>query len=170
MTTRPESNEYNPYYGKYVGRVADGDIVANLKTQFDITRKVLTAIPEERGGYAYEPRKWTIKQVLGHLVDSERVFAYRALRIARNDSTPLPGFEQDDYVATANFNSRTLRSLIEEFASLRTANLELFKNFNDAEWLRRGTASGYGVSARALAYIIAGHELHHLGILKTRYL
>jgi uncharacterized damage-inducible protein DinB len=170
MTTRPDSTEYAPYYGKYVSLVPDGDIIANLEAQFNTTRKVLAAIPEERAGYAYEPGKWTIKQLVGHLVDSERVFAYRALRFGRNDPTPLPGFEQDDYVAQANFNARKLVSLVEEFAAVRQANLQLFKSFGHEEWLRRGTASGMGVSARALAYIIAGHELHHLGILKARYL
>jgi hypothetical protein len=170
MMARPDSTEYAAYYGKYVSLVPDGDITTTLATQLNDTLALLCAIPEERGGHAYAPGKWSIKELLGHVIDGERIFAYRALCIGRNDKTPLPGFEQDDYVANTDFNARTLGSLIDEFAAVRQANLQLFKHFTDAEWQRRGTASENEVSARALAYIVAGHELYHRDILKTRYL
>jgi uncharacterized damage-inducible protein DinB len=170
MTTRPETDEYAPYYGKYVTLVPDGDIATTLAAQLEDTLALFRSIPEERGSYAYAPGKWSIKELLGHVIDTERIFAYRALRIGRNDKTPLPGFEQDDYVDGTDFNARTLGSLIDEFAAVRQANLQLFKHFTDAEWQRRGTASEKEVSARALAYIVAGHELYHRDILKTRYL
>jgi uncharacterized damage-inducible protein DinB len=170
MTTRPESNEFASYYGSYIARVPDGDIATTLTRQFDATQTLLSSLPEEKGAYAYAPGKWSIKQLLGHLVDGERVFAYRALRIGRNDQTPLPGFEQDDYVAAGNFNARSLSSLLEEFSAVRIASVHLFTHFTDDQWQRRGTANGNEISARALAYIIAGHELHHVDILRTRYL
>ncbi|HYR83333.1 MAG TPA: DinB family protein [Terriglobia bacterium] len=170
MTTRPDSTEYAPYYGQYIALVADGDIVATLAAQMETTLSLLRTLSEEQGGYAYAPGKWSIKELLGHVVDSERIFAYRALRIGRNDRTPLPGFEQDDYVASTDFNARPLKSLLEEFAAVRQANVQLFKHFTDEEWHRRGTANEKEVSARALAYIIAGHELHHLSTLKSLYL
>lgn len=170
MTARPETDEYAPYYGKYIALVPDGDIAATLAAQLEDTLALLRSISEAQGSYAYAPGKWSIRELLGHLIDTERVFAYRALCIGRNDKTPLPGFEQDDYVANTDFNARTLGSLIDEFAAVRQANLQLFKHFTDAEWQRRGTASEKEVSTRALAYIVAGHELYHRDILKTRYL
>ena len=170
MTTRPESNEYVPYYGKYVALVPDGDLAEILSRQIDATMALLSPLPEQRAAFAYARGKWTIKDVVGHLTDSERVFSYRALRIGRNDKTPLPGFEQDDYVACANFNDRILSSLLEEFASVRKATVQLFRSFGDKEWLRRGTANGYEITALALGYIVAGHELHHVEVLRTRYL
>ncbi len=170
MITRPETNEYAPDYGKYVTLVPDGVIATTLAAQLEETLALFHSISEEQGSYAYAPGKWSIKELLGHIIDCERIFAYRALCIGRNDKTPLPGFEQDDYVASTDFNARTLSTLIDEFAAVRQANLALFKHFTDAEWQRRGTASENEVSARALAYIIAGHELYHRGILKTRYL
>ena len=170
MNTRPDSTEYDPYYAGYVTLVPDGDIAATLAAQLQSPLAVWRTLSEEQGGYAYAPDKWTIKELLGHVIDSERIFAYRALRIGRNDPAPLSGYEQDDYVANTNFNSRTLGSLIEEFAAVREAGVQLFKHFTDAEWLRRGTANGKEISARALAYVIAGHALYHTGILKSRYL
>jgi uncharacterized damage-inducible protein DinB len=168
--SRPAATEYAPYYGKYVTLVPDGDITATLAAQLEDTLALFRSIPEEGGGYAYAPGKWSIKELLGHVIDCERIFAYRTLCIGRNDKTPLPGFEQDDYVANTDFNARTLGSLIDEFAAVRQANLALFKHFTDEEWQRHGTASENAISARALAYIIAGHELYHRDILKTRYL
>src|SRR4051794_37281635 len=112
--TRPNSTEYAAYYGKYVTLVPDGDITMTLAAQLEDTLALLRALPEERGNYAYEAGKWSIKELLGHVIDTERIFAYRALRIGRNDKTPLPGFEQDDYVANTNFNARTLSSLLDE--------------------------------------------------------
>jgi uncharacterized damage-inducible protein DinB len=170
MTTRPDSTEYAPYYGKYIALVPDGDITATLAAQLDTTLLRLRTLPEEQGSYAYAPGKWSIKELLGHVIDTERIFAYRALRIGRNDQTPLPGFEQEDYVVNTNFNARTLKSLLEEFTAVRQANVQLFKHFTDEEWLRRGRASDNEISTRALAYIIAGHAVHHANTLESRYL
>ncbi len=168
--TKPETNEYAEYYGKYISLVADGDINATLAAQFEDTLKLLRSIPEAQGLHAYAPGKWTIKQAIGHVTDAERVFAYRALRIGRGDKTALPGFEQDDFVAGTDFNARTLADLIDEFTVVRQATLHLFKHFSDTEWRRVGTASDNPVSTRALAYCIAGHELYHNALLRERYL
>jgi uncharacterized damage-inducible protein DinB len=167
---RPGTDEYAPYYGTYIGKVPDGDLRSMLSSQLAETLALIQSIPESRGGHRYAPDKWSIKEVLGHLADSERIFSYRALRIARGDATPLPGFEQDDYVPAGGFDGRTLRDLADELAAVRQATIHLFAHLDQTALERRGTASGKPVSVRALAYIIAGHELHHLGILKTRYL
>jgi hypothetical protein len=170
MTTKPDATEYDSSYGNYISLVPDGDIAAILRAQQQETLALLRTISEEKAGYAYAPGKWTIKQLMGHLIDSERIFSYRALRIGRNDKTPIPGFEQDDYVANATFNMRTFASLIEELTTVRQATLSLFEHFTEREWLLRGTANGKEISTRALAYIIAGHEKHHIGVLRARYL
>lgn len=170
LIARPGTDEYAPYYGTYIGKVPDGDLRAMLASQLAETLALIRSVPESRGGHRYAPDKWSIKGVLGHLADSERIFSYRALRIGRGDTTPLPGFEQDDYVPMGNFDARTLRDLADELAAVRQATLHLFAHLDQAAFERRGTASGKPVSVRALAYIIAGHELHHVGILKTRYL
>lgn len=170
LIARPGTDEYAPYYGTYIGKVPDGDLRAMLASQLAETLALIRSIPESRGGHRYAPDKWSIKGVLGHLADSERIFSYRALRIGRGDTTPLPGFEQDDYVPMGNFDARSLRDLADELAAVRQATLHLFAHLDQAAFERRGTASGKPVSVRALAYIIAGHELHHVGILKTRYL
>lgn len=167
---KPEANEYAPYYGKYVELVPAGDLAATLQAQGEQTLALLRTLSEAQGSHAYAPGKWTIKELIGHVNDTERIFAYRLLRIGRNDKTPLAGFEQDDYVASTDFKARTLASLIDEFAAVRQATLHLCQHFNDAEWQRRGTASENEVSARALGHIIAGHELYHVDILKSRYL
>jgi uncharacterized damage-inducible protein DinB len=170
LIARPGTDEYAPYYGTYIGKVPDGDLRSMLSAQLAETLALIRSIPEARGGHRYAPDKWSIKGVLGHLADSERIFSYRALRIARGDATPLPGFEQDDYVPAGGFDDRTLRDLAEELAAVRQATSHLFAHLDPAALERRGTASGKPISVRALAYIIAGHELHHVGILKTRYL
>ncbi len=167
---RPEPTEYNAYYEKYVSLVPDGDIVETLTRQHDETRRLFSAVPESKGGHRYAPGKWTLREMIGHVIDTERVFAYRALRIARNDKTALPGFEQDDFIAGANFDSRTIADLVEEFSTVRQATLSLLRPLPAEAWLRVGTASGNPLSARAAAWIIAGHELYHHAILTERYL
>jgi len=167
--TRPAAEEYAPYYGTYVSRVGDGDIVRTLKAQIGPTAALLRAIPESRAGHRYAPGKWSIREVIGHLTDAERIFAYRALRFARSDDTALPGFDENAFVANARFDDRTLASLVDEFAAVRAATIAQFEGFFPEEWVRSGTASGKVMSVRALAWVIAGHELHHLGILKERY-
>ena len=167
---RPGTDEYDPYYGAYIGKVPDGDLRSMLSSQLAATLALIGSIPESRGGHRYAPDKWSIKGVLGHVADSERIFSYRALRIGRGDTTPLPGFEQNDYVPMGGFDARTLRDLADELSAVRQATIHLFAHLDQAALERRGTASGKPVSVRALGYIIAGHELHHVGILKTRYL
>ena len=167
---RPAESEYAPYYGKYVRLVPDGHIIGTLTRQIGETVAMLRGVPEERGGHRYEPGKWSIKEAVGHMADAERIFSYRALRIARGDRTPIPGFEQDDYVRLANSDARRLEDLIDELAQVRRATIALLRGFDDAAWTRTGTASDNPVSVRALAYIIAGHELHHAEIFRTRYL
>ena len=167
---KPEANEYAAYYEKYISLVPAGDITATLAAQFADTLKLLRAIPESKGLHAYAPGKWTIKQAIGHMMDTERVMSYRALCIGRGDQSKFPGFEQDGYVANSDFNARTLADLIDEFAAVRQATLQLFKHFTGTEWQRIGTASDNPVSARALAHIIAGHELYHDALFRERYL
>jgi hypothetical protein len=168
--TRPNSDEYAPYYEKYVSLVAPGDITAILTRQLDATLELLRGIDESRAGNSYAEGKWSIKELIGHLIDTERIFSYRALRFARNDQTPLSGFEQDDYVRGANFDEQSLADLAIEFEYVRRSNIQLYKSLNEAAWSRRGPANGIEVSVRALAFITAGHEAHHVEVLKTRYL
>ncbi len=167
---KPEAVEYNPYYDKYISKVPEGDVLALLQSQNQETARLLRQVPESRATFRYAPGKWSIKEVMGHLCDTERIMSYRALRVGRGDATPIPGFEQDDYIKPANFNSRTLADLVSEFQLIRQATLALFRNFDEAALVRMGTASDSPVSVRALVYIVAGHERHHVQILKARYL
>ncbi len=166
---RPEPGEYAPYYERYISLVQGDNILSILDTQRRQTMLLLSGRDEEEGNFSYAPGKWSTKEVLGHLCDTERIFAYRALRIARGDTTPLPGFEQDDYVRNGPFASRSLGDLIEEFIAVRRASLSLLRNLDEAAWMRRGVASKNEVTVRALAYMIAGHELHHRKILEEKY-
>jgi uncharacterized damage-inducible protein DinB len=168
--TRPASGEYAPYYEKYIALVPEGDIVATLGQQLDTTLELLEGIDESQANKRYAADKWSIKEVVGHLIDSERVFVYRAMRFARNDQTPLPGFEQDDYVRHAKFDDRQLAYLAQEFEYVRRGTIQLLAALSEEAWARRGTANDNEVSVRALAYIMAGHEAHHVQVLKTKYL
>jgi uncharacterized damage-inducible protein DinB len=168
--TRPDANEYAPYYGKYISLVPEGDVVVTLSRQLDETLALLRGLSVAQADARYAPDKWSIKEVVGHIIDTERIFGHRVFRFARNDQTPLPGFEQDDYVRAADFSNRQLDDLAAEFEHVRRANLYLLRSLDDAAWLRRGVASSNEVSVRALAYIIAGHERHHMHIVRTRYL
>lgn len=167
--TRPAPDEFAPYYGRYIDRVPDGDIVATLRDQIDVTLDALRDIPEARAGFRYAPDKWSIREVVGHLSDAERIFTYRALRIARGDETPLPGFDENAFVSRARLDDRAYAGLIDEYAAVRAASVALFDALFPEEWTRRGIASEKGVSVRALAWIAAGHEIHHLDILRSRY-
>ncbi|HLM56348.1 MAG TPA: DinB family protein [Pyrinomonadaceae bacterium] len=167
---KPGSGEYASYYEKYVALVPEGDVVETLGRQMDETLALLAGVDEGRAGGSYEPGKWSVKELVGHIIDSERVFAYRALRFARGDQTPLPGFDQETFSRHVDFDSRPLPHIIEEFASVRRATLSLLGSFDEEAWGRRGVASDNEVSVRALAYIIAGHEAHHVRILRERYL
>lgn len=167
---RPDTTEYLSYYDKYISMVPDDDILAVLESQMEDTAGFLGTIPESQASFRYAPDKWSIKELVGHVIDGERVFAYRALRFARNDKTPLPGFEQDDYVRNGAFDNCRLSDLAAELKSVRQATLFLFKHLDRDAWARRGVANDSEVSVRAIAHIIAGHELHHRGVLRTRYL
>jgi len=167
---RPNTNEYAPYYERYVSLVGGDDIEQILAAQGPESINLFSRFSEEKGDFRYAPGKWSVKEVIGHLTDSERVFAYRALRIARADQTPIEGFEQDDYVRNGPFGQISVAALIEEFAHVRSATTSLFRNLTGDEWSRRGVANKLEVTVRGLAYIIAGHELHHRKILEERYL
>lgn len=168
--TKPEKAEYDAYYERYVSLVDAGSLLESLASQPGELKTLLAGLPDERGSYSYDEGKWTIKEVLGHLNDGERFFAYRILRISRGDTTPIEGFEQDGYIEYARSNARGIADLIEEFRLLREANMFLLNNLNEEDWLRMGTASGFTVSVRALAHIMAGHITHHVNILRSRYL
>jgi len=167
---RPQSSDYAPFFANYVLQVPDGDFLETLEKQRQDLNRLLEPLSEQQADFRYEPGKWSIKEILGHINDAERIFSYRLLRIARGDQTPLPGFEQDDYIKTANSSARKLSSLLEEFNSIRNASITLIRSLDDASFLRRGTSSGKEISALALAFILAGHALHHQKILAERYL
>ena len=168
-TVRPEPGEYAPFYETYISRVKGNDIIGILEAQRLQTAQLFAARSERDGNFRYAPDKWSVKEVLGHMSDSERIFSYRALRIARGDQTPLPGFEQNDYVRGGNFSERSLGDLAEEFELVRAASITLFKSLPKDAWQRRGVADKKEVSVRALAFIVAGHEIHHRSILEERY-
>jgi uncharacterized damage-inducible protein DinB len=167
--TRPEEGEYAPYYETYISKVKGSNILGILEAQRLQTAQLFAAHSERDGNFRYAPDKWTVKEALGHVTDTERIFVYRALRIARGDQTPLPGFEQDDYIRGGNFAERTLVDLAEEFGLVRAATIAFFKSLQKDAWPRRGIANEKEVTVRALAFIVAGHELHHRLILEERY-
>lgn len=167
---RPAADEYAPYYETYLKTSSETDALPMLAEQLRETPALLRKISEETASRTNEPGKWSVKEIVGHIVDCERVMAYRALRFARNDSTDLPGFDQDPYMVAANFNNRSLASLIDEYTHVRQSTLDLFRPISDEACLRRGRADGKFVTVRALAWIIACHERHHMKILRVRYL
>jgi len=169
LETRPAAGEFIPYYGEYIGLVPAGNLAAILAAQQAATQRLLSALDDARALHRYAPGKWSVKEVIGHLADAERVFAYRALRFARADATPLAGFDESTYVPAGGFDRRPLRSMLDEFAAVRGSTQALFTGLDEAAWLRQGTANGAAISVRALGWIIAGHELHHLAILRERY-
>lgn len=167
---KPEKGEFLPYYERYIALVGSGDVIATLTRQMAETQALLRSLPASVSTYRYAPEKWSVNELIGHLIDSERIFGARALRFARNDSTPLPGFEQDDYVRNSTFDTYPLSELASELKSVRESTVFLFTHLDEDAWMRRGVANGAEVTVRALAYIIAGHELHHREILRARYL
>lgn len=166
----PQRDEYAAYYHTYVDNVPAGDIIKSLKKQCDQLCKLLKDVSKKESLHRYLPGKWSIREILGHMIDTERVFAYRALRFARNDQNDLPGFDENDYVRQSNYNDIKLSDLVEEFCALRKSNTMMFKNFSDEITQRKGRANGNPFSVRAMAYIIVGHANHHLDIIKERYL
>ncbi|MFZ1006168.1 MAG: DinB family protein [Candidatus Sulfotelmatobacter sp.] len=166
---RPQPGEYAPYYERYISLIEGEEILQTLDEQRRQMLLLLSCRDEKDGDFRYAPEKWSVKEVLGHICDTERIFAYRALRFSRADATPLAGFEQDDYVRNGPFEQRPLSDLIEDFIAVRRSTISLFRNLDEAAWMRRGVANKNEVSVRALAYIVAGHELHHRRILEEKY-
>jgi hypothetical protein len=165
----PGADEYAAFYAGYVARVPAGDVRDQLERQGRATAAALRALTPAQLGARYAPGKWSVAEAIGHVLDGERIFAYRALRIGRGDETPLPGFDQDRYVPAGAFDGRSAADLAAEYTSVRAATLTLLRGLPAEAWRRRGTASGHPVSVRALAYMIAGHELHHLAVLREKY-
>lgn len=168
-TQRPTTAEAADYYFTYIGKVPDGDVLEQLANQIVETQALLGTVGEERAGYRYEPGKWSIKQVVGHLADTERVFAYRALSFSRGDQGPIPGMDQDRWIEGGRFDELSLASIVEDLVAIRGSTLTLFRGFSEEQWNRTGTASDLPFQAGAIAWIIAGHELHHRGVLETLY-
>jgi len=166
MISRPESNEYAEFYKNYIARVPEGSVIDFLARQPQNYRQLLRSISEEDAGAAAAPGKWSVKQVLGHICDGERVMTYRALRFARGDQQELHGFEQDDYVAEAGSNGRKLADLLDEFESIRKSTVALLNSLPAGSETRTGVANGNPVTVRALVYIVAGHAQHHYEVLK----
>lgn len=167
---RPEAGEFAEYYGKYIAKVPGADVPGILETERLQMSRLLAGRSERDGDFRYAPGKWTIKELLGHVTDAERIFTYRALRIARCDETALASFEQDDYVKNGGFASRTLADLAQEFDAVRGASISLFRSFDEPAWGRRGMASEKPVTVRALGFITAGHQIHHRMVLEENYL
>lgn len=166
----PAAHEYDPYYSSYIDRVEGRQLSLILRQLRARTLEMLAGLTDEQAGYRYAPEKWSIKQVLGHLIDTERVFVYRAMSIARGESQSLPGFDQDEYVVTGGFDQRSLESLVAEYETVRNASIAFFESLDEASWLMMGTANDVAVSVRAIGYIVPGHEIHHLSVLEERYL
>ena len=170
LSRRPGDDEVPEYYRRYTALVPDGDIAAILATQLDETAALVDGLSEEQARHRYAPGKWSIKEVLGHIADSERVFAYRLLRFGRGDATPLPGFDENHYAPAGHFDDRELGDIVGELRAIRAATVALLRGLPDGALDRRGEASGVEIGARALPWIIAGHELHHRTLLRERYL
>lgn len=166
---RLQPEDYPVYYKAYIDSVSD-DVLTELQDQIDLFSKFLRGIPADKASFAYAEGKWTVKELVGHIIDTERIMAYRILRFARNDATPLAGFEENDYVMNAHFAESNLDSLAQEFEYLRRANLYLIRSLNETELKRTGISNGLPISVRALVFIIAGHLNHHIRIIKERYL
>jgi hypothetical protein len=168
--SKPEPNEHDRYFSTYIDRVQEGHLLDDLERQANEIAELCGGLSEAQGEFRYAPGKWSIKELLGHLIDTERVFGFRALWFARGGPAELPGFEQDDFVRVADFEGRSIESLIAEFVHLRRSTFDLLSSFRDAEWARSGISSGVSLSVRAIGYILVGHVIHHQGVLEERYL
>jgi hypothetical protein len=166
---RPAPNDYSPPYAAYIALVTEDDVLSAIEQQSSLTQKLLSGLDETRAAFRYEEGKWSVKEVIGHMVDAERIMGWRALAIARGDTQPLPGFEEEDYVRNAGFDAWRLGDLAEAYALGRRANIVFFRNLPEEAWDRRGTANDSPITVRALAWIIVGHERHHLNTLRERY-
>jgi hypothetical protein len=168
--TRPQANEYAPYYKNYITLVPDGSLLEFLASQGESFASLLRTLPESKLLHRYAEGKWSIKDIAQHVIDSERIFAYRALSIARNDPHALPGFEENDYAAVANADDRNGEALAEDFTTARASTIALYKSFDESALTRKGIANNQPITVRSLGYIIAGHGLHHINVIKERYL
>ncbi len=169
MISRPAEAEFAPYYGRYVSLVPEPDIAAAMREQVLHVRRVAAVVTLEKETYRYADGKWSIREVVGHMIDAERVFGYRAFCISRKEGAPLPSFDENSYVAQSLYDQRPLSDLLEEFAVLRNANLAFLRRLSDSQWKNVGTASSSTVSVRALVYIMVGHVRHHLNVLRDKY-
>ncbi|MGG0187218.1 DinB family protein [Bacillus rhizoplanae] len=170
MQKRPEANEYNPYYSTYINSLPEGDIIQILEEQVKKTNLLLKDISDDEGHFRYAPNKWSIKEVIGHITDTERIMGYRLLSIARGETAELPGYNDDMYVLRAAFDKQSMQDLLENLIVVRQSTVHLLKSLDEEAWLQRGVANNSEVTVLALASIIAGHELHHRQIIKERYL
>lgn len=170
MLKRPSQSDYPEYYQTYVGLVPEGNMEDLLKEQMKTTQEMLSNVSDQQAGYRYAEGKWSLKEVLGHMIDTERIMSYRLLRIARGDQTPLAGFEENFFVNHAGFDLRSMGDLLDEYLAVRQSTIALIRGLPGEAWSRKGIANENVTSASALAYIIAGHELHHQKIIKERYL
>jgi hypothetical protein len=166
---RPTSAEYAPFYAGYVSLVTETDVLGALEAQPAQLQRAVAGLTAERETHRYEPGKWSIREVLGHLGDGERVFGYRAFCISRGEQKPLPGFDENEYVAASGYDERPVGALVQDFSMVREANLAMLRSLSEEAWTRLGNANGTPVSLRALAFIMAGHVRHHLGVLRSKY-
>jgi hypothetical protein len=169
MISRPVEGEYDPYFDRYIKLVPEGNLLELLRSQTQETRESFEKFSEDRGNYSYAPGKWSIKEVLGHVMDSERIFAYRILCISRGEQQPLPGFDQNDYAAAADYARIPLSKVVQHYEALRRSTFFLLEQIPGSAWNRTGISNQKRISLRALAYIIAGHERHHLRVLSELY-
>ena len=169
MTKIPQDGAYPEFYRPYIKALSDHDLITNLREIHQDSLDLFGNYPQEKWDYRYAPDKWTVKEILGHLIDAERIFSYRALRFARNDQTPLPGFEQNDYVPESNVDHRTVTDLLEEYQSLRRSTIMMYENFTPGMLERQGEASGWPISVEAIGFVTCGHERHHQNVFKERY-
>lgn len=169
MLKRPESNEYAPHFETYISKVPNGDYEAFLRNQLEQISSHFSQLTDEQGLARYAPGKWSLKEVLGHMTDTERIMSYRMLRIARGDTTPLPGFDEVTFVENGSFDQVSLTDLIADFQAVRQATFTLLTTIDESAWPRAGSASTFDITARALAYVLAGHAEHHLSVIRERY-
>lgn len=167
---RPEPSEHDPYYGLYIDQAPEGDILTNLDSELTATLRLLEGLSEEHESHRYAEGKWSIREIVGHLIDTEWTFSYRGLCFARTDPAELPGFDQDLWVRASNASERPLADLLANLAAARRSSLAIFRGFNDEEWMRRGVANGVSFTVRTIPYILAGHDVHHRKVLQERYL
>lgn len=170
VITAPHPSEYDEFFNNYIGNANTDDLLTALAASEEYIVNFMLSLKEQQLKHRYQPSKWSIKEMLVHMADTERIFAYRALRFARNDKTELPGFDENAYAQESNADTRPITSILAEYAAARQATMELYKGFDNEMLDRKGIASGRSVSVRALGFAILGHEIHHLNIIKQRYL